>query len=291
MRVIDRRFGLYPADKVTRALVAACTAETQQENIVTELSAEICLRTSPEVSRDKASLLENLRGAGDVCDNTRQLLVRIKGEDQLDAVVVAAFHGVKVSGVGVAPHLGCSVDVGNAAAHADSGATELVGIECLGAICPSGGGSLCDLFTNEQGCLTRIHDRIVGGDESLILLIALHELLEDLLRACDRVGVGLLHGSGKRVRGVRVRGGDDELHGIDVGSERGQFFSGNIHQKFRDAGKVCADKDHLLAVRFHRHCGRGDLRLYELRNSLIKLSCQTDFFILGNEGFLGPTDQ
>ena len=134
--VIDIGLGLYPTDKINRALVTGSTALCQQEDILTKVLAQQHLHFAPEVGGDEQTVLDALGGAGQVGHDTGELLGFIKDIQQLDAGVVAAFQAHEHSGVGIAPHLGRAIGIGSAAAHAHHGAAEGIGIGTGGAALP-----------------------------------------------------------------------------------------------------------------------------------------------------------
>ena len=103
--VINGSLWLNPSYEVSGTLVAACTAKTEKEDIVTELCTDVSLRSAPIVCGDKASLLKNLGGTSNVCNNTGELFSLVKYVKKLNAGVVSALKGYEVCGVGVTPHL------------------------------------------------------------------------------------------------------------------------------------------------------------------------------------------
>ena len=124
--IVDGSFGLNPTNKVTGTLVTARTAKSEKVYILSELFADDSLCSAPIVCGNEASLLENLGGASDICNNAGKLFISIEYVKKLDARVVSALESYEVCRVGIAPHLGGSVIVMNSSAHTDSGSAELV---------------------------------------------------------------------------------------------------------------------------------------------------------------------
>ena len=264
--VVDRRLGLDPADEVARALVAGGGAEAEDVEVLAVLLAEEDLDLAPVVGGDEAALLADLRGAGHVGDDARELLVGVVGEDHLDAAVVAAFELREGGAVGVAPHEGVAVGVADAAAHADRGAAEAVGVAALGALRPGLGDDGGRLVAEDVEGLDG-GQAVVGGDLRDVLAAFGEESAQDL------EGVARLRGAGfgpDRVGVVRVDGVHDDLVRVEAG---GIELAARLLDEVRaDPHEVAGAEDGLFAVGLDGEGRHRDRRLDLVRGAFEELA-------------------
>ena len=283
VRIVHVAFRLDPADEVDRALVARGGALRQQEDVLAEMLTQEHLGLAPEVGGDEQPVLDALRRARKVRNDAGQLVFLIKDIHQLDAGVVAALDLGELRGLGVAPHLGGAVVIAHAAAHADDSAAERVREAAGGALCPRFERGFGDLAGEELQKLVVLRDLGVGGDVG-----ALHILLSSgklrLQKGAEAAGIaGEAAGGIAAARiagaGMGVDGGDDDLHRVKAHGVARELFPHGVAQRPRNADKVAAAEDSLVAVGAYGHGGHAQRFFHVLGNALGKLADKRYLFI------------